>query len=231
MHTTVPADRPGAARSPAGARSAGVGRARDRRRPAREIGFFTIVGHGVIPAAWSTAWSRLARVLRPAARRQAAVARPRPEQSRGYIARGRGESSPTASATAPPDLKEFFAIGPVDVPDDAVLHGAGAPIPRSRRILAGAAGRAPRRSTTAYYRAMDALASRPHAARSRSRSTCRRRFFDDKIDRTSAASASTTIRRRPAPPAPGQLRAGAHTDYGSAHHPARPRTCPAACRC
>ena len=47
-----------------------------------------------------------------------AVARPAPEQSRGYIALGDENLSYSRGDATTTDLKEFFAIGPVDVPDD-----------------------------------------------------------------------------------------------------------------
>jgi isopenicillin N synthase-like dioxygenase len=41
------------------------------------------------------------------------------------------------------------------------------------------------------------------------------RFFDDKVDRSIGTMRLNYYPRQLQPPAPGQLRAGAHTDYGS----------------
>jgi len=97
----------------------------DRRRIATlidqacvEIGFFAVAGHGVPEA--------VCRDLRDTAHRFFALpleakrcASPVDERTpRGYHALGGEALSAANDAAAPPDLKEFYHVGPVDVGDD-----------------------------------------------------------------------------------------------------------------
>jgi isopenicillin N synthase-like dioxygenase len=177
-----------------------------------EIGFFAVVGHGVP--------ERTGRDLReaahaffalPAEAKRRAAADP-PGTPRGYHAAG-GEALSTAmDEAAPPDLKEFYHVGPVDVGDDAYYTG-----PKGRQFfLPNRWPEAPagfRPAATAYYRAMHALVA------SLMRLTALalgvpERFFDDKVDRSIGTMRLNYYPRQEAAPLPGQLRAGAHTDYG-----------------
>jgi isopenicillin N synthase-like dioxygenase len=140
--------------------------------------------------------------------------RPAMDVTRGYIpieteavAASRGEK--TAG-----DLNESFMIGPVDVdPSDPYY-----PRPEAGKHfhpnLWPAAPDGLRETYTAYYRAMGDLAARlirifalalelPEA------------FFDDKIDRHISRLRIRNYPEQATPPKPGQLRAGAHSDYGS----------------
>ena len=114
MHTTVPlidvAPLLAASADGQGTVARAIGRA------CEDIGFFTIVGHGVD----APLVHRMYEVSRaffdlPLADKQR-VRRPRPEQSRGYIGVGE-ENLSYGVGRDTTDLKEFFAIGPVDVPD------------------------------------------------------------------------------------------------------------------
>src|SRR5271163_3717599 len=85
-------------------------------RTCEDIGFFTIVGHGVDPGLVQRTYD----VSRdffdlPMAEKQA-IKRPAPEQNRGYNAIGQETMSYSIGEAAPPDIKEFLSIGPVDVP-------------------------------------------------------------------------------------------------------------------
>jgi isopenicillin N synthase-like dioxygenase len=131
--------------------------AREVGRACEEIGFFTIVGHGVD----SALVERMSDVSRaffalPLAEKLA-VKRPRPEQSRGYIGvgdehLGYGIGQPTT------DLKEFFAVGPVDVPDEEYYTCAAA-YPSFAPNVWPARPSALRAVFTEYYRAMERLAA------------------------------------------------------------------------
>src|SRR6266849_10464338 len=94
-------------------------------RACEGIGFFTIVGHGVD--------ARLVRTMYDVSRaffdlpvdEKQRVRRPKPEQSRGYIGLGE-ENLSYGVGKDTTDLKEFFAIGPVDVPDEPYYTCAAA---------------------------------------------------------------------------------------------------------
>jgi isopenicillin N synthase-like dioxygenase len=132
--------------------------------------------------------------------------------NRGYHPVG-GEALSTANdAAAPPDLKEFFHVGPVDV--------AGAPYytsPAGRRHFEPnvwpAAPAGFEEAATGYYRAMSRLVTflmRLAALALDVDET----FFDDKVDRSIGTMRLNYYPAQTAAPLPGQLRSGAHTDYG-----------------
>jgi isopenicillin N synthase-like dioxygenase len=180
----------------------------------RSIGFLVITGHGV-PAdliARVDAASRAFFDLPLAAKM--AIQRPAPDVTRGYIAlageavaRSRGEATPG-------DLNESLMIGPVDVPaGDAYVTAAAAGKHFAPNLWpAEPADLKP--AYIAYFRAMEALA----AALMRSFALALELpepFFDDKIDRHISRLRVRNYPSQATPPEPGQLRAGAHSDYGS----------------
>jgi isopenicillin N synthase-like dioxygenase len=140
-----------------------TGRWTDREQLARqidtacqEIGFFAITGHGVPDA------------LVDDLRRQAHefFALPLPEKlrashpvsgtNRGYHPAGEEALSAANDAATPPDLKEFFHVGPVDVTDDPYYTGQVGRLHFLPNIwTAVPAGF--ERAATDYYRAMSAL--------------------------------------------------------------------------
>jgi isopenicillin N synthase-like dioxygenase len=178
----------------------------------REIGFFAISGHGV-PDRLVDDMRRLAHEFfaLPLADKLAAR-HPVAGTNRGYHPVG-GEALAAANdAAAPPDLKEFFHIGPVDVTSEPYYTG-----PAGRRHFepniwpAVPAGFA--QAATAYYRAMSeriTFLMRLAALALGVDET----FFDDKVDRSIGTMRLNYYPAQARPPSPGQLRASAHTDYG-----------------
>jgi isopenicillin N synthase-like dioxygenase len=196
-----------------------AGGATERRRVARlideacvEIGFFAITGHGVA--------ERVCRDLREAAHRFFALpieakrgsSPGDPQTPRGYHALG-GEALAAANdAVAPPDLKEFYHVGPVDVGDDAYYTSE-----KGRQFfLPNIWPEDPpafRPAAVTYYRTMHEL------VRFLMRLTAlglgvEESFFDDKVDRSIGTMRLNYYPRQLHAPLAGQLRAGAHTDYG-----------------
>lgn len=178
-----------------------------------DIGFFTIAGHGV-PAALVDRMLETARAFfdLPAAEKQR-VARPRPEQSRGYIGLGAENLSYSRGDVSTTDLKEFFAIGPVDVPDEAYYR-------RPEAYPSFAPNLWPERPAelrgvwTEYYRTMEQLAARLMHLFALALGLPEE-FFRDKTDRHISGIRANHYPEQVESPAPGQIRAGAHTDYGA----------------
>src|SRR5262245_46318193 len=106
MHTTVPVIE--LSPSLGGSDTARRGVAEEVGRACEAIGFFTIVGHGV-PAGLVEEMSRVSRAFfdLPLVEKQR-VARPRPEQSRGYLGVGDENLAYSRGDAGATDLKEFF---------------------------------------------------------------------------------------------------------------------------
>ena len=181
-------------------------------RACKDIGFLVISGHGVDPGLIErTRATARAFFDLPLAEKQC-VARPAPGVTRGYI--GLHDESLARSRdpqAAGSDLNESLMIGPVDPPPAQVAAAGGSHFAPNRWPERPMELRA---VWTDYYRAMGELAAtvmRIFATALDKPQT----FFDDKIDhhisrlRVRNYPAQTTL------PAPGQIRAGAHSDYGS----------------
>jgi isopenicillin N synthase-like dioxygenase len=181
-------------------------------RACEDIGFFTIVGHGVEPGLID----RMDRVSRAffdlSLADKQKVARPKPEQSRGYIGVGE-ENLAYGVGTATTDLKEFFAIGPVDVPD-APYYTVPAAYPSFAPNVWPARPAELRAVYTDYYRAMERLAAEVMRAFALALDLPEA-FFTDKIDRHVSGIRVINYPDQPVAPPAGQLRAGAHSDYGA----------------
>jgi isopenicillin N synthase-like dioxygenase len=182
-------------------------------RACREIGFFTIVGHGIDERLVERVkeYSRSFFAL-PAAEKTRYKAPPGVKGIRGYRGVGDESLSYSLGAAAPPDYKETFRVGRVDVPDDAYhrahLDRYFAPNPWPERPAEF------RTVWEAYYRAMEELSARLMRLFALGLDLPER-FFDDKIDRHISHLQANLYPDQAVAPQPGQLRAGAHSDYGS----------------
>ena len=195
------------------------GDARDRRAVARTIdaactgtGFFAIAGHGVGEDAIAALRAEAVRFFAlPAADKQA-VARPDSRASRGWYRPEERALAYSLGIETPPDLQESFAMGPPEVPQMPYFTCA-----RARMFFAPnrwpAAQPGLRAAMSAYFAAMEPLARALMHAFALARDLPED-FFEDKIDRHTS---SLRLIRYPGAVAPGagQLRAGAHTDYGT----------------
>lgn len=181
-------------------------------RACRDIGFLVIAGHGV-DANLVKATRAVSRAFfdLPLADKQR-IARPAPHITRGYI----GLHAESLARSREPgaygsDLNESLMIGPVDALPAAVAASGGAHFapnlwPEEPAAL--------REVWSAYYRAMGELAAtvmRIFAAALQ----LPQGFFDAKIDHHISRLRVRNYPAQAAAPAPGQIRAGAHSDYGS----------------
>jgi isopenicillin N synthase-like dioxygenase len=178
----------------------------------REIGFFAITGHGV-PAALVDDLRTAAHAFfsLPASDKQA-LRHPVAGTNRGYHPVG-GEALAKANDTAaPPDLKEFFHIGPVDVGDGAYYTSAEG---RQHFVpnIWPARPQDFQRAATDYYRTMSELIGFLMRLAALALDVDEH-FFDDKVDRSIGTMRLNYYPAQAVAPSPGQLRASAHTDYG-----------------
>ena len=196
------------------------GGAGDKRRVADEIaaacvesGFFCIAGHGV-PADLVARTRQIAvdffalpvdekrRILRPANR-----------VGRGYYPHADRSLAYTLGEETPPDLQEAYAMGPPEVPDDDYYRGEVA-------AYFFAENRYPdrpegfRETVEAYFRTLSRLGDRLMGAMALALGLDED-FFADKIDRPASVMRLIRYPAQTEAPAARQLRAGAHTDYGT----------------
>ena len=115
--------------------------------------------------------------------------------------------------TPPPDLRESFVIGAEGVPDDTYYHGGfGARFFQANLWPEQPAGLKP--AYEAYYAACASVAKELMRLFALALDLPER-FFDDKIDKQISAFNVNHYPKQTIPAVPGQLRGGAHTDYGS----------------
>ena len=183
-------------------------------RACRDIGFLVIRGHGVDPALIerTRAVSRdffdlpLAQKLR--------VAKPAVDVTRGYT--GMDEESLARSrdpAAAGSDLNESLMIGPVDAPSDDYAKAPAAGKHFAPNLWPDEPAGL-RDAYTDYYRAMGSLADTLMRIFARA-FALPEDFFDGKIDRHISRLRVRNYPAQTEAPRPGQIRAGAHSDYGS----------------
>ena len=196
------------------------GDAADRKEIAAEtdricadIGFLSIVGHGVSEEITQAVYESSRRFFRGPLDSKIKVAQPQPDVIRGYIGMGKAALGVTIGQATPPDLKETFSIGPQADPDVPYYSAPGSRSHFAPNIwpedIPGF-----RQAWQAYWTAMTSLSEKMM------------RLFAHALDLDEHHFASATDRHisilsamyypdQPVPPRPGQLRAGAHTDFGT----------------
>jgi isopenicillin N synthase-like dioxygenase len=178
----------------------------------QEIGFFAITGHGVPDALVDDLRRRAHEFFALPLAEKLRASHPVRGTNRGYHPAG-GEALSTANDTATPvDLKEFFHVGPVDVTDDPYYTS---PVGR-RHFLPNIWPAVPagfERAATAHYGAMSGLVVSLMRLAAIALGVDEH-FFDGKVDRSIGTMRLNYYPAQTRPPDPGQLRAGAHTDYG-----------------
>ncbi|KAJ1422459.1 hypothetical protein B484DRAFT_452358 [Ochromonadaceae sp. CCMP2298] len=186
-------------------------------RACKEIGFFVIVGHQVDPAVIDAAWTSTRVFFDSSMEHKQQFIKPQKEYPFGYsgvggevlsagkAAEGLGADGSTVAAAAPPDLKEMFSLGP----SDPVAGFPARLFPSEPASFAAA--------WSLYYDTLAALAQHILRAFALSLELPDENYFDQFVGHH--ASAMRAINYPAISSAegllPGQLRASAHTDYGT----------------
>ncbi|MCP4383223.1 MAG: isopenicillin N synthase family oxygenase [Hyphomicrobiales bacterium] len=173
---------------------------------ARDVGFFFVAGHNIPVSLIDSVFQDSERFFAlPLAEKERLSIR-QSRHNRGYVATG-GES---LDPTRPADLKEAFNIGLDLAPDDTRVV-AGEPFRGANLWPETLPGW--RETMLEYFDAVWALGRRLHRGIATDLGVDAG-FFDDKLDAPMAV-----LRLLHYPPAatlePGQMGAGAHTDYGN----------------
>jgi len=179
----------------------------------REVGFFTLVGHGASVAVLDELRAKANSFFALPLDEKRRAIHPVAGTPRGYRAQGIEALSYGNDRETPPDLKEYYHFGRETWPDEPYFTG-----PEGRRYFipnlwpARPAGF--KEAARRYYAEMErislvlmrlaalALGADEH-------------FFDAKIDRHITAMRLNFYPAQTVAPLPGQLRAGEHTDYGN----------------
>lgn len=180
----------------------------------RDIGFLCIAGHGVPDEAFDEIYHQSKAFFHLPLEEKRRVGQRHPHEIRGYIGYGVASLSILQGEESPPDLKESLNAGPVDVDYADPYYTA----PESRFHFAP--NQWPERpeglgeAWRHYYRTMEALS----ADLMRLFATALdlpEDYFAPAIDRQTGILGAMYYPDQPTPPAPGQLRSGAHTDFGT----------------
>jgi isopenicillin N synthase-like dioxygenase len=178
----------------------------------RTFGFFTVIGHGVPSAIDQRAWELARAFFDLPANEKQTVVMPEAGYPYGYAPFAFERLASSLGDVTPPDLKETYTVGPVDPaprpavdPDEAwarlpTLWPAGPP----NLQLA----------FEDYYRAMSELAQRIMQLCALALGLDEH-YFDPLINAHISALRFLNYPELETPPLHGQLRAGAHTDYGT----------------
>jgi isopenicillin N synthase-like dioxygenase len=176
-----------------------------------EVGFFQLVGHGVGERS-DTAWNAMRGFFDLPLEQRMSVRSPSVDYPHGYSPLAAEALGRSLGVDVPPDLKEVFNSGPVDGPPHAITDEDEWVIWSPNLWPAGQPEL--RQAWTDYHRAMQALANRLMHLFALALSLPAS-YFDSYIDHAACGLRGICYPARTTPPEPGQLRAGAHTDYGT----------------
>lgn len=175
-------------------------------------GFMGIVGHGLPAEMIARAWDATRRFFDLPLEQKLEVKMPYTGYPYGYAPLQTEALAGSLGYTTPSDLKESFSIGPLDRPSVAT----GDP-EVDYRLAPNLWPREPadfKEAWSTYYRSMGELAALLMRIFALGLGLAEN-FFDDKIDQHPSAMRALNYPHLTSPPKTGQLRAGAHTDYGS----------------
>jgi isopenicillin N synthase-like dioxygenase len=179
----------------------------------QEIGFFIIVGHGVDQPSVDRTYRTASDFFQLPVEDKLRIRQPDPSISRGYTPL-KGESlSAGLGMGAPGDLKEMIDMGPVDIPGGEYYERPEA----GHHFHPNLWPERPEgfeQTMKSYYRRMNRLANDLMGLFALALDLPED-FFYDKLDRNMSALRIICYPEQAEAPEPGQLRSGAHTDYGT----------------
>jgi len=180
----------------------------------KDLGFFVVTGHGVPQPVSDEAYHQALAFFDLPVSAKVAVARPSPSVSRGYNRMADQNHAASFGESGAPDLQESFAIGPtrkVGQPT-GVLAGFAPEAYAANLIPSQPASLGP--ALSAYYAAMEGLAERLLSLCAMALGA-EPNYFVRRCDQHASILRMVHYPAQTTAPLPGQLRAGAHTDFGT----------------
>jgi isopenicillin N synthase-like dioxygenase len=183
-------------------------------RACEEIGFFGLTGHGVAPEVMQSCYSMAKSFFDLPLEQKLPVGAHKSDAIRGYVPLASRAVAYSMGKESPPDLREIFSIGPVEVDrsdpyfdaDHAGNHFAPNVWPEAPVGFQSA--------LTTYYQMLERLSADlmdVFAMALGLRPGFFRKFIDRSISMLEVLNYPSLVE----PPLPGQLRVGEHSDYGS----------------
>lgn len=182
-------------------------------RVCETIGFFMITGHGVSQELIDSTYDAATAFFDLPLDRKMEIAQPDPSISRGYTPLAGESLSNSLGDAAPGDLKEMVDFGPVDVPGGEYYERPEA----GNHFHANLWPTEPphlKEAFTRYYRRINRLSNDLMALFAHALDLPETYFFD-KLDKNLSALRIIRYPEQNQGPQAGQLRSGAHTDYGT----------------
>jgi isopenicillin N synthase-like dioxygenase len=180
----------------------------------KDLGFFIVTGHGVSQAVSDEAYRQALAFFDLPISAKLTVARPAAGISRGYNRMADQNHAASFGETGAPDLQESFAIGPLRKgPQPTGVLASFAPEAYAANLIPPQpAGLGP--AFSAYYVAMERLAEQLLTLCAVALGA-ERNFFARHGNQHASILRMVHYPAQTAAPLPGQLRAGAHTDFGT----------------
>lgn len=178
----------------------------------RTTGFLAVKNHGIVPEVITAAWTSAQEFFDLPADVKLRAKAPYPGYPYGYLGPELEALAKSRGMDTPPDLKESFNGGPLQIPQ-GMVDGEALKFCYADTIWP----EEPARFTAAwkaYYQAMEDLAARIMQVFAVALKLPEN-YFDSFIDTPISALRALNYPEQFVAPKPGQLRAGAHTDYGS----------------
>jgi isopenicillin N synthase-like dioxygenase len=176
-----------------------------------EIGFLIISGHGIPSRTIQNIVTTSKAFFALDPKEKSKVARPRPEIIRGYGGMESEGLAYTQDEETPPDLKEVFDVGPMDVPNTDYYRGAAAGVHFADNLWPSNPSDL-RDIYKDYFHRMEGLAL-DMAHIFATALNLPMNFFDTKLDRHISILRTNYYPKLPRPPRAKQLRGGEHSDY------------------
>ena len=187
--------------------------AKELGQACEEIGFFQITGYGVSEEFIQEVYDMSRKFFDLSEEQKASAAQPAPDQVRGWTAVGKEGLSYSLDEAAPGDLKEKMDMGPFNVADDEYHRGEAAGPHFAPNVWPNVLP--DMRAVWERYFAEMSEVSRQVMRIFAIALNLDINYFEDKINEHISMFRAVNYPDQPTPPLPGQLRAGAHTDYGS----------------